>query len=352
MKRTLVAGAVLALLAGSAAAQSSVRIYGTLDLSAKYVKADGQTRRLSEATDGLNSSQLVFRGSEDLGDGLRAGFVLNSAVIPDTGTTNASKFFTRSSYLNISNRFGELRLGRDYVATFWNQSGFDSFGFVGLGASVNPRQLYGGTRSDNAISYFLPANPLGLTAQLQVAAAEGGSNLDRASRYVGARVTYTKGPFKFGIAAATQRFAANQGLGTNGTTTVRTALAGESQKTYNVGAAWDFGFAKLQGYFDRNSLPGIRENFGSVSVIVPFGQSEIHAGYDRSNLHRDVGNDTVVNQLKATYVYNLSKRSAMYATVSRLDNQDATRLTLPGAAGATVAGGKSQGFEAGIRHFF
>ena len=94
MKKSLLALAVLGAYAGVASAQSSVTLYGTLDVNGRYVKADGQKRRLSEATDGINSSQLGFRGVEDLGGGLRAGFTLLAGHNPDSGTANA-KFWNR-----------------------------------------------------------------------------------------------------------------------------------------------------------------------------------------------------------------------------------------------------------------
>ena len=49
----------------AAAAQSNVVLFGTLGVTARYVKADGQDRRFSEAMDGINSSQLGIRGTED-----------------------------------------------------------------------------------------------------------------------------------------------------------------------------------------------------------------------------------------------------------------------------------------------
>jgi len=89
MKKSLLALAVLGGFAGVASAQSSVTLYGTLDLSAKYVKNDGSNRRVSLSQDGINSSQLGFRGVEDLGGGLKASFVLLSGVNADTGSANA-----------------------------------------------------------------------------------------------------------------------------------------------------------------------------------------------------------------------------------------------------------------------
>jgi predicted porin len=78
----------------------------------------------------------------------------------------------------------------------------------------------------------------------------------------------------------------------------------------------------------------------------------VHVGYDRSQFTPAVGAKTTVDQFKATYQYNLSKRTALYSTASWLSNNDATRLTLPGASGAVSSGGDSSGIEFGIRHFF
>src|SRR5436190_12500270 len=99
MKKSLLALAVLGAFAGVASAQSSVTLYGTLDVAGRYVQADGQHHRYSEATDGINSSQLGLRGVEDLGGGLRAGFTLISSIGADVGNigsgTTTNKFWNR-----------------------------------------------------------------------------------------------------------------------------------------------------------------------------------------------------------------------------------------------------------------
>ncbi|MEO7338496.1 MAG: porin, partial [Caldimonas sp.] len=264
----------------------------------------------------------------------------------------SGKFFNRRATVSLLGGFGEVRLGRDYTPTFWNQTVFDAFGTNGLGDSAGVRQLYGGTRMDNTIGYFLPSNLGGFYGQAMVAANEGGTTLDRPGRYIGGRVGFAAGPFDIAFAGSELRFGIPFGVGSNGVTAVTTALAGQNQKTYNIGGSWDFGFMKLLGYWDRETLNSFRENTGSISGVIPFGQSEVHLGYDRSKLKLANGNSTSVDKIAATYQYNLSKRTAMYATAARLDNKDATRLTLPGAAGATVSSGKSTGAEFGIRHFF
>src|SRR5664279_1891470 len=104
MKKSLLALAVLGAYAGVVSAQSSVTLYGTVDLDGKYVKNQGSDKRLSMGRDGINSSQLGFRGIEDLGGGLKAGFLLLSSVGADSGdigagqsATGSGKFFTRRS---------------------------------------------------------------------------------------------------------------------------------------------------------------------------------------------------------------------------------------------------------------
>lgn len=349
MKLARLTCALFGAYACAAVAQSSnVVLFGTIDLAARVVKADGQSRRFSEAIDGINSSQFAVRGVEDLGGGLKAGFTLLSGLNADNGTANV-KFWNRRSTVSLFGNFGEIRLGRDYIPTFWNFGLYDAFGVVGLGATANVRQMYGGTRMDNAIGYILPADLGGFYGQAMVAAGEGGTSADRPGRHIGARFGYAAGPLDIGVAASQQRFAVATPIVPTGGVV---AAAGSTQKTWNVGASYDFGVAKLMGYFDRETLSGPTENTWSLSAIIPFGQSEIHAGYDRSRLKLASGASTTVDQLKATYVYNLSKRTAVYSTVSRLDNKDASRVTLPGAAGPTTARGQSTGAEFGLRHFF
>jgi predicted porin len=271
MKKSLLALAVLGAFAGVASAQSSVTLYGTLDVNARYVKADGRSRQLSEGTDGINSSQLGFKGTEDLGGGLKAGFVLLAGTNPDSGTTN-SKFFNRRSTVSLFGNFGEVRLGRDYTPTFWNMTIFDAFGTNGLGSSLDVRQLYNGTRQDNTIGYFLPTNLGGLYGQAMVGANEAGTSGDRPARYVGARLGFAAGPFDIAAAASEERFGAAFAPGSVGLTGANAApitgtVVGNSQKTYNVGGSFDFGVVKLLGYFNRDTLNNLTENMGSISLV-------------------------------------------------------------------------------------
>ena len=275
MKKSLLALAVLGAYAGLATAQSSVTLFGIVDLNAKYVKNDGQSKRLSLSQDGINSSRLGFRGIEDLGGGLRAGFWLEAGVSPDVGGAGSgAKFFNRRSTVSLISNAGELRLGRDYTPTFWNQTIFDAFGTNGLGSSLNVVQrgtaMSSHVRQDNSIGYFLPSNIGGFYGQVMAAASEGGTSLDLPGRHISGRVGFAAGPFDVAAAFGHQRYQTN----------------GDRQKTWNVGGSYDFGFLKLLGYYhrDKYDIGDIRETRMSISTLFRMGQGEVHLGYDRDKL--------------------------------------------------------------------
>jgi predicted porin len=365
MKKSLLALAVLGAYAGVASAQSSVTLYGTVDLSGKYVKQDvtsGPDHKYSLARDGINSSQLGFRGIEDLGGGLKAGFLLLASVGADSGDIGAGqsaagsgKFWTRRSTLSLYSNAGELRLGRDYTPTFWNNTIFDAFGTNGLGDSSHVLQLATTTfvRADNSVGYFLPANIGGFYGQFMGAVSEPGQagQSSNNGRYLGGRVGFAAGPFDVAFAYSQQRDSVGYGSGID-------------QDTWNIGGAWDFGFLKVMGYYvhDKRDTPqGQKEDRWSLSTVIPMGQGEIHLGYERSKLDHISGfvagsPSNTIWQTAATYQYNLSKRTAMYGTVSLLDNGDHSAVGVASGTSAVLGtpelGGKSKGFEIGVRHFF
>lgn len=352
MKKSLLALAVLGAFAGAASAQSSVTLFGVVDTNARVVKNDGVDKRLSLSTDGIASSRLGFRGIEDLGGGLKAGFWLEGGISPDTGvmsSTTTGKFFNRRSTVSLLGNFGEIRLGRDYVPTFWNTTIFDAFGTNGIGSSLNT-QRFVHVRQDNSIQYFLPSNIGGFYGQVMAAAGESAvengtpSSLDKAARYLGGRLGFAAGPFDIAGSVARETY----GGGANGIV----GGTGESLTVYNLGGAWDFGGFKLMGYAQRAKQGNARETTGSISGLVRMGQSELHVGYDRSKYDGAV--DATTWQAKATYQYNLSKRTAMYGTFSLLSNgnDEIAPLALPGGFAGMDAGGKSKGLEVGIRHIF
>ena len=268
--------------------------------------------------------------------------MLLAGVNADTGTAN-SKFWNRKATVALSNQWGELRLGRDYTPTFWNYTIFDAFGTNGIGDSSHvlypPLIQSTFVRADNSIGYFLPAMG-GFYGQAMVAAGEGIT----VGKYEGGRIGYAAGPFDIAGSYAQ----------------VGNPIPGKSDvKNWSIGGSWDFKVAKLMGYYAEttaNTLTGdASDKSYSISGIVPIGAGEIHASYSEGKVNIL---DTKASQFALGYVYNLSKRTALYATGSYLKNSDngqnaitAVGIQTSGAA-LPVKGGYSEGVEFGVRHFF
>ena len=365
MKKTLLAIAVLGAFAGVASAQSSVTLSGTLDVNARYVKNDGvSTNQLG--TDGINSSQLVFSGIEDMGGGLKAGFVLNAGVNPDTGTTNTtaagnstqSKFFNRRSTVSlISASLGELRLGRDYVPAFWNLTIFDPFGTNGVGAFTNV--ITGGAlsvsaastlvRADNSIGYYLPSGLGGFYGQAMVADGEGAVAPTQANnKHYGGRVGWASGPFDVAFGYAQNEIPPNASVATQ-----------EDFKFWSLGGSWNFGIGKVTGQYGEMEYSTVKNKLYQVGLIVPLGVGEVHASYSANDGEGHIGARNYApdnaRQYALGYVHNLSKRTALYTTYSHIENDGLQRSLVngnPSVVNAATRDVKSDGFEIGVRHFF
>jgi len=138
MKKSLLALAALGAFAGAASAQSSVTLFGVVDQSVNYIK-NGSTKTTTLQSNQLNSNRLGFKGTEDMGGGLKAGFWLEAGMANENGlmgggngltSTNAPTYaatgangasiFNRRSTVSLFGAFGEIRLGRDYDPSFWN----------------------------------------------------------------------------------------------------------------------------------------------------------------------------------------------------------------------------------------
>jgi len=342
MKKTLLACAVLVACATTANAQSSVTVFGAVDLNLRYQSNDGAPNKKLMGTDGLNSSRLGFRGAEDLGDGLSAGFWLEAPMTPNDGNSIGLSFRRRSTVSLVSKRWGELRLGRDFTPTFWARASYDPFGFngVGLAGNVDPNGLTQPTyvRSSNSVAYFLPGGLGGAYGQFMVAPSEGAPN----TKYYSGRLGYAGGPVDVSVAVSRQ------------------SLSGGANRfdSWVVGGSYDFGFAKLQGAYnhDHNDTgAGTTFRHWLLGAVVPIGVGEIHASYNKM----DAGSGNGAKMAAVGGVYHLSKRTAVYGTFSQLSNEGAFKQSVDFSYPAAVSGGtpvtpggKSRGLEFGVRHFF
>lgn len=336
MKKTLIALAAVAAT-GAAFAQSSVTLFGIVDLNVRNVK-QGDESLTSMSQDGIASSRLGFRGVEDLGGGMKAGFWLEAGLNPDTGTPNGLQFQRRST-VSLMGGFGEVRLGRDYTPTFWNHTVYDPFGTNGVGSSVNTFSVLGSgattlVRANNSIGYFLP-NFGGFSGQFMYALKEA-KTANTPNEYTGLRLTYAAGPLSVALATATEG----------------SSIETESFKRTNVGASYDFGVAKPMAQYTIGKFGSAEVKHLMVGVVAPVGAGNIKASYTRSDYNPAAGNGDA-NQIAVGYDYNLSKRTAVYGTYSRLTNKNGgSSFGLAPAAAAQTANGKSTGIEFGVRHSF
>jgi predicted porin len=370
MKKSLLALAVLGAFAGAASAQSSVTLFGVIDLSANDIKNGGAHTQSMQSSQ-LNSNRLGFRGIEDLGGGLKAGFWLEAGMNNESGAvgggnglatpSNGSSIFNRRSTVSVFSPWGELRLGRDYDATFWNLAYFDVNGANGLGSSTNiiPGAINGNgaaslVRVNGTIEYLLPANIGGFYGQAQVSAPNNNAATQAPTqtggqKYYGGRLGYAAGPFDVAAAAGQTKL---QAFNNN--------PAGDALKVWNIGASWDFGVVKLFGLYNITRFEALKAITYDFSVSVPLGQGEFRAVYGSVNQKGQQGavntdpNDAHMYSME--YVYNVSKRTALYTTYGQIKNKGtATFQVLPGQGVPTdgsLAGGKSQGYNLGIRHSF
>lgn len=355
MKKSLLALAVLGAFAGVASAQSSVTIFGVVDLSVNQIE-NGNVKTTSMQSNQLNSNRLGFRGVEDLGGGLSAGFWIEGAMSSQDGTAGGQTWQRRSTVSLVSQAGGELRLGRDYVPSFWNLAVFDVYGANGIGndtnliSVANPANSGAGTgvRANNSIGYFLPKLG-GLYGQAMYALGQGNDN----NKYWGARIGYAAGPFDMAFAYG-----------------VTDTVTPEDAEVMNIGGSWNFGFMKLLALWNEIQFANLKETYFGLGVSVPLGQGELKAGFGDVNnsgtngaglplagANTDAADAQIIS---VQYIYNVSKRTAIYGGYSTLDNDAASSRTIlggtigSGAAAATsgLTGGKSSGFNVGVRHSF
>lgn len=329
--------AVLAAISATSYAQSSVTLFGVADV-AFQVGRGAEANKTSQGSGGLSSSRLGFRGIEDLGGGLKAGFWLEAGFNLDdgTGVANTFNFNRRSTVSLMDDSWGEVRLGRDFTATYNNI--YDAFGDNGVGALLKTTSLganYGyamQTRTSNAISYFTPKNLGGFFGQAQYYRGEAANGSNDGTGY-GLRGGYENGPLNVGVS-----YGAISSLGVYGDVT-----------NANIGGSYDFGVAKLllQAGQDESDARDEKARHYLVGATAPVGAGLVRASWTRISIQ---DSNVQANKFAVGYVHNLSKRTALYTTFAYLKNKNGSALALNGAKSSL--GGNSKGLDIGLRHMF
>lgn len=363
MKKTLLAIAALAATS-SVFAQSSVTMYGVVDVSLENVKGTSSVTRV--ASSNLASSRLGFKGTEDLGTGLKAKFVLETAVTADTGANGGgtARFFDRAAWLGLQAGFGELRLGRidSSIGALAGDSNilgaqaYDDFKIVGTRAGDKYRRV------DNAITYLLPTFMPGLTAQLQYSTAANGNAAtttstvnagDLSTSVAGNEVSGSNAGEAYGLNVQYVAGPFSAGLGYLAAKDEQSVTAGDQKASAALAyAGYDFGAVKLTGYYNAETAlfaGNERVSLYGLKVAVPVNADFMltAALSQAKNVSASTTGDTA-DFLTFKGVYSLSKRTALYGLLTVVNNGTNTALGL-----TTVAADKqSRGLAFGIRHAF
>lgn len=344
MKKSLLTLAALSALTGTAFAQSSVQIFGIIDAGARYVK-NGSNNMTRVDSGGASTSRMGFRGTEDLGGGMKAGFWLETAVNPDDGSAGAtvngtSRFWNRRTTVSLMGNWGEVRLGRDFSPVYRVATGSDPFGDTGLNGisrtwstgAINGASYFTHTRMDNSVTYFLPGNIGGVYGQASVAAGENSPG----NKLIGGNIGYKAGPVDVSAAYST--------------TEVTT------QKVKHAAAAlvYDLGVAKLGGVFSQLKYTTAKENHYTFNGIVPIATSSVRFSYTRSvgsgGTYTADGRKNISDAFALGYHYDLSKRTTVYTNAAYIKNKGGSAYVV--SAGPAMNGTKSRGVDVGIRHSF
>jgi len=331
MKKSLIALAVLAA-SGAAMAQSSVTVYGIADIWFGSAKAEisgadavlggfaGSSRQTVLESGGVNSSRWGLKGSEDLGGGLKANFLLENGFSSDTGAGGAG--FSRYAYVGVSGGFGEVRLGK--VGTAYDDiRGLNNNTFDSALAAV-PWVGYAGT-GNNEIYYAFPAMG-GITGALSYALGEDKTATTSAGEILALNVQYAAGPMMVGYAHQSEEAGATLNLGalagindllTDAGLTAVTAPAG-SKATYNLlTGSYDLGVAKLLASYNTAKLSFAGDDLKAkefqIGADIPLSKAATLAvGYGQSKWEADV-NIAKASAFSAAINYTLSKRTSVYA---------------------------------------
>jgi len=306
MNKTILALALL--VAGSAAqAQSNVTIYGKVDLGFRKAVASS-AREISTSGD----SRLGFKGTEDLGGGLKAFFGMENRFFADTGGLDGDTLFKGYAKVGLSGAFGSLGLGRQYIAAFsLVQNQVDPFGGDTVAQVRDVGMRVGGitkTRVNGSIAYDHAIGGLKFGATLAESDKNGGPN-----RPVSAAASYETGPWW--MAAGFE------------------SPAGDKDRQWNIAAGYMLGNARLTaGYANGRTNADKAARGYALGLNYTLASGEFKAAYGTQKL----AGVTTAQKLGLGYHHFLSKRTTIYADLG-YDNKATSEKT---------------GYDLGIRHSF
>jgi predicted porin len=380
MQKKLIALAVAGLVSGAAFAQTNVTIYGAADASLEFVKAKDATdvgvvvtqmNQLNRFRVNSNSSILGFRGSEDLGGGLKAIFQFESGVTLDTSATTYG--FSRDTFVGLQGGFGQIKAGLITGPARSLGAAVDlTIGATGIGANTAMLGKLGGnagtnfglwdTRRSNSVQYVTPkfggfevramygAGEQRIDGQKAGAIYELGGFYSNGPWYAG--LTYGQAKSKTGGIAA---IPANTGIGVdNKVTNIRLAGTYTFQAGHKIAVLFEQNKATDAAAFANEDVKSYTYGVGGKfkvsqpgAIIAQFYQVGKLKGLD------NVAGDYKANLIAIGYEHALSKRTVLKAYYSRISNKDLAHYNYGiGNIGNAGYGSDPTGISVGLRHSF
>lgn len=343
----------LAALGSAASAQSSVEIFGVMDVHLNSAKS-GPTHLTRLEDGGSAASRLGFRGSEDLGGGMRARFMLEAGVTPDTGlgtVPGPGLAFTRQSFLGLSAPWGHVELGRMYTPMFGALFRADPFGMnslfsptnLGYSTDAQPGLKAFAARANNMLRYRTPEGQPWLL-DLAYSFGEVPSPNSNNGRIVGGTVGWNQKPFfvAYSFQNAVDGSAAAP-VAAPRTSRFQTLVASwEALPTLRVSGSYSTSRVNQAGTRDANLA-----QLGAEWSATPTGKLLF------SIARRQVdGSERGQTAWTLGYDHYLSKRTMLYGRWLQMSNAGGASASIANVPVIANSGNGVRSLALGVRHSF
>lgn len=356
--KTFTLSALAALASSAAMAQSSgpqITLYGVVDANVQVLHGASTQTRVQSG--GLSESRLGLRGSEDLGGGLKAFFTLESGINLDDGTYGQNSFWGRQAFVGLGTPYGTVSLGRQYGSLYALTSDFSQFSNVGTGASTAVIGGFGGyepVRGGNS-SATGNGGPTRVNNSVKLESLNYGGFTVGALWGMGEVAGDTKGNR---IADVYGRYT---GHGVDAMLSVvddKADALGQNRRTISGAAAYDWGNYRFNAgaikVDDRSAANKDGKGYW-LGASYRMGQHLFKGQYVESKTDGALA-EGKTQAFGVGYQYDLSKRTALYSSVTRFKNEglgyvDRAAGSIP--VGLTTASDRNlTEVVAGIRHSF
>jgi predicted porin len=339
MQYKSLAVALLTSLPLLATAQSNVTVYGVVDaaVSSEDSGAAGVGRQTVINSGDQSSSRIGFRGTEDLGNGLKAIFNIEAGVNIDNGTTD-SAMFGRRAVVGLQNELGALTVGREYtpIAAVASATDILGQGFYGsnLSAFSTSNTATPLTRRISNSVNFKSASLSGFKINASYGAGEQptGASQD----LLGVSLEYANGPFYAGGGYQT------------------TERADGDFKEYALGLGYKIGDVEIKGNYLAADPAAANNKFEQLNVGAAMkvgGAGKVFANVQQNKLE----NGAKGNGFTLAYSHTLSKRTNVYASYASLRNNDLGKFSVNASSTSVKAaalGADPDALTIGLRHSF